>query len=211
MLDESLRRLRTDRLDLWQFHEINWDNDPEWLMEKGGLKAALDAKKAGKVRFIGFTGHKDPRIHAKALSLPFAWDTAQMPINILDAQYRSFQKDVVPLCRRKGVGVIGMKSMGGGAPEGNFLKAGRTDLTAEQCMRFALGVPISTLVVGILSMDQLKMNAALARAWKPMPAAEQKELAAKVKEQAGDGRFELFKSTSNFDGGHHRKQHGFST
>ena len=97
-LEESLRRLRTDHLDLWQFHEIVYDNDPDWVFDKGGLKAALEAQKAGKVRFIGFTGHKDPRIHLKMLAKPYAWDTAQMPINVLDAHYRSFQKEVVPVC-----------------------------------------------------------------------------------------------------------------
>src|SRR5258707_15773788 len=85
-LEDSLRRLKTDHLDLWQFHELVYDNDPDWIFEKGGIKAALEARKAGKVRFIGFTGHKDPRIHLKMLGKPHDWDTAQMPINIMDAQ-----------------------------------------------------------------------------------------------------------------------------
>jgi aryl-alcohol dehydrogenase-like predicted oxidoreductase len=100
-LDDSLRRLRTDRLDLWQFHEIIYDNDPDWVFEKGGLKAALEARKAGKVRYIGFTGHKDPRIHLSMLNKPFDWDACQFPVNVLDLHYRSFQKGVLPVCLRR--------------------------------------------------------------------------------------------------------------
>lgn len=208
-LEDSLRRLRTDHIDLWQFHEINYDNDPQWLLERGGLKAALDAKKAGKVRFIGFTGHKHPDIHLAALRLKFPWDAVQMPINILDTHYRSFQKHVVPVARKQGVGVIGMKSLGGGAPEGNFLMRGRTGLTAEQCLRYALGVDVSTLVVGIMSLEQLKANAAVARDFSPLPPAERDTLLRQLRDEASDGRYELFKSTHLFDGAHHRKQHGF--
>jgi len=110
-LEESLKRLKTDHLDLWQFHENNYDNDPDWVFEKGGIKAAMEARKQGKVRYIGFTGHKDPRIHLKMLAKPFDWDTAQMPINVLDAHFRSFQKEVVPVCLKQKVGVIGMKGL----------------------------------------------------------------------------------------------------
>ena len=123
-LDDSLRRLRTDRIDLWQFHEIIYDNDPDWVFEKGGLKAAIEARKAGKVRYIGFTGHKDPRIHLAMLAKPFEWDTCQMPVNVLDVHYRSFQKQVVPVCLKKKVGVIGMKGFGGG---NGIAAAGRAD------------------------------------------------------------------------------------
>jgi len=208
-LEESLRRLRTDHIDLWQFHEMVYDNDPDWVMEKGGLKAALEAQKAGKVRFIGFTGHKDPRIHLKMLSKPHNWDTAQMPINVMDAHYRSFQNEVVPVCLKKNVGVIGMKGLGGGFPEGRFTsKAG---LTAAECYRYALSLPVAAQVVGITSMAQLKQNIALARNFKPMTAEEKNGLLARVKDAAGDGRHELFKSTKVFDGPHHRRQHGFDT
>src|SRR5262249_23953348 len=119
-LEESLRRLKTDHVDLWQFHEMVYDNDPDWVFDKGGLKPALEAQQAGKVRFIGFTGHKDPRIHLKMLDKPYAWDTAQMPINVMDAHYRSFQKEVVPVCLKKNVGVIGMKGLAGGRTEGRL-------------------------------------------------------------------------------------------
>jgi len=206
-LDDSLRRLRTDHLDLWQFHEMVYDNDPDWVFDKGGIKAALEAQKAGKVRFIGFTGHKDPRIHLKMLAKPYAWDTAQMPINLMDAHYRSFQKEVAPVCLQKNVGVIGMKGLAGGATEGRLpAKAG---VTVEECYRFCLSLPVTAQVMGITSMDQLKQDIQLARTFKPMPTAEKAALLARVKDEAGDGRHELFKSTKVYDGPHHRKQHDF--
>src|SRR5229473_8093504 len=120
-LEDSLRRLQTDHLDLWQFHELVYDNDPDWIFEKGGIKAALEARKAGKVRFIGFTGHKDPRIHLKMLGKPHDWDTAQMPSNVMDAHYQSFQNEGVPGCLNKNFGVIRMKGLAGGQPEGRLV------------------------------------------------------------------------------------------
>lgn len=206
-LEESLRRLKTDHLDLWQFHEMVYDNDPDWVFEKGGLKVALEAKKQGKVRFIGFTGHKDPRIHLKMLAKPYEWDSAQMPINVLDASYRSFQNEVVPVCQQKNVGVIGMKGLAGGHPQGRLIS--HAGLTAAECYRFCLSLPITVQVMGINTMDHLKANVQLARTFKPMTAQEKAALIAKVKDQAGDGRHELFKSTKTFDGPHHRKQHSF--
>jgi aryl-alcohol dehydrogenase-like predicted oxidoreductase len=206
-LEESLRRLKTDHLDLWQFHEMVYDNDPDWVFEKGGLKAALEAQKAGKVRFIGFTGHKDPRIHLKMLAKPHPWDTAQMPINVLDASYRSFQREVVPVCLKKNVGVIGMKGLAGGHPEGRLLS--HVKLTAEECYRYCLSLPIAVQVMGINTMEQLKADIALARSFQPLTTQAKQQLLAKVKDEAGDGRHELFKSTKTFDGPHHRRQHGF--
>ena len=207
-LDESLRRLKTDHLDLWQFHEMVYDNDPDWVFDKGGLKAALEAQKAGKVRYIGFTGHKDPRIHLKMLAKPYAWDTAQMPVNVLDPHYRSFQNEVVPECLKKNVGIIGMKGLAGGATLGRIPE--NKLATVAECYRFCLSSPVASQVMGIISMQQLKENVALARG-KVMVAAERKTLVARVKEQATDGRHELFKSTKFYDGPHHRKQHGFDT
>ena len=207
-LEESLRRLQTDHIDLWQFHEMVYDNDPDWVFEKGGIKAALEAKKAGKVRFIGFTGHKDPRIHLKMLGKPHDWDSAQMPINVMDAHYRSFQNEVVPVCLKKKVGVIGMKGLAGGHPNGRLLT--EAGLTVEECYRYCLSQPVATQVVGITSIAQLKQDVALARSFKPMSDAEKHALISRVKEQATDGRHELFKSTKAFDGPHHRKQHGFA-
>ena len=207
-LEQSLRRLRTDHLDLWQFHEMVYDSDPDWVFEKGGMKAALAARQAGKVRYIGFTGHKHPLIHLKMLGKDHPWDTAQMPINVMDAHYRSFQKDVVPVCLEKNVGVIGMKSLAGGSPRGRIPTT--TGVTAQECIRYALSLPITSLVVGIESMEDLKQDLAIARDFKPMSGAEKTKLLARVRDDATDGRHELFKSTQQFDGVHHRKQHGFA-
>jgi aryl-alcohol dehydrogenase-like predicted oxidoreductase len=204
-LDESLKRLRTDYVDLWQFHEMVYDSDPDWVFDKGGIRAAIEAQKAGKVRHIGFTGHKDPRIHLAMLDKPYDWASSQMPINALDVHYRSFQKHVVPVCLKKQVGVIGMKGFGGGP--GFLAKAG---LTAAEAYRYALSQPVSSQVVGMTSMDQLREIVALARDFKPMSESEQKALTDRVKDVGGDGRFELFKSTQMFDGPVHRKQHGFA-
>jgi aryl-alcohol dehydrogenase-like predicted oxidoreductase len=201
-LDDSLRRLKTDRLDLWQFHEINYDNDPEWIVEKGVLAEGLKAQKEGKVRFLGFTGHKAPHIHLDMLTR-HAWDTAQMPINVCDWFYRSFAKQVVPAANKQGTAVIGMKSLGGG--KGELVQKGVC--TAEEAHRYALSQAIAALVTGIDSMDVLKQNVATARNFKPLEGEELQRLLAKVKPHAGDGRHEHFKSTQKFDSPYHQKQH----
>lgn len=201
-LDDSLKRLKTDRLDLWQFHEINYPDDPDWIFDRGALKAALEARKAGKVRYIGFTGHKDIDIHLKMLAKPFEWDTVQMPINILDAHYRSFQKRVVPECNRRGIGVIGMKGLAGGAIPREL------GLSGTVCRRYALSLPISTLLCGITSRENLKQDLAVARNFKPMTEAELTSLLAETKEPGSTGRLERFKTTRAFDSGYHRRQHG---
>ncbi len=206
-LEDSLRRLRTDHIDLWQFHELVYDNDPDWIFERGGIKAALEAQKAGKVRYLGFTGHKDPRIHLKMLGKPQVWDACQMPINIMDAQYRSFLREVVPVCQQKNTGVIGMKGLGGGFPSGALLE--KAGLSAEECYRFALSQPVASQVMGITSLRQLHENVASAGRG-PMSAEEQSVLLARTREEATDGRHELFKSSRDFDGPHHKKQHGFA-
>jgi predicted aldo/keto reductase-like oxidoreductase len=207
-LEDSLRRLQTDHVDLWQFHEMNYDNDPDWIFEKGAMKYALEAVKAGKVRYLGFTGHKDPRIHLKMLAKPYPWVTAQMPINVMDAFYRSFQHEVLPVCRTKNVAVIGMKSLGGGPLNARIPSL--TKITAEQCVRFALSLPITTLCRGYMKMDQLEEDLRIVRDFKPLTPAEKREILDLAKPDAGDGRHELFKSTQTFDGAPHREQHGFA-
>jgi predicted aldo/keto reductase-like oxidoreductase len=201
-LDDSLRRLRTDHLDLVQFHEINYDNDPDWIVERGCLAEIQKAQKAGKVRFIGFTGHKSPHIHLKMLGA-HAWDTVQMPVNVCDSFYRSFVKQVLPEATRLGTAVIGMKSLGGG--RGEFVQ--KKVCTAAEAHRYALSQPIATLVTGIDSMDVLKQNIATARNFKPIEGKELEALLMKVKTEAGDGRHEQFKSTQKFDSPYHQKQH----
>lgn len=211
-LEDSLRRLRTDHLDLWQFHELVYDNDPDWIFDRGAIRAAIEAREEGKVRFIGFTGHKDPRIHRSMLSKPHVWDTSQMPLNVMDAFYRSFQHEVVPECLERNVGIIGMKSLGGGWPQGKFLEpaaAAAAGLTVEECIRYTLSLPVSTLVVGINTMEHLRQDVAAARDFKPMTVEEMRRLEARVAHVAGDGRHELFKSSKMYDGPVHRAQHEF--
>jgi predicted aldo/keto reductase-like oxidoreductase len=207
-LEDSLRRLQTDHLDLWQFHEINYDNDPDWILERGALSEALKAQKEGKVRFVGFTGHKSPHIHLKMLKL-HAWDTVQMPINVCDAHYRSFAREVLPEAVKRGSGVIGMKSLGGGA-QGKGRFPTENVCTVAEARRYALSQDIASLVVGIDSMAVLQQDLAHARAFKPFGDDEAKQLLAKVKPHAGDGRHERFKSTQFYDGPYHQAQHGLT-
>ncbi len=205
-LEDSLKRLQTDVIDLWQFHEINYDNDPDWIVEKGALAEALKAQKEGKVRFIGFTGHKSPHIHLKMLPR-HKWDTVQMPMNVCDYHYRSFVHQVVPEANKLGIGCIGMKSLGGGANHQGQLVVNKV-CTVDEARHYALSQEIASLVVGIDSMEVLKQDLATARAFKKMNAEELRKLTARVKEVAGDGRHERFKSTQFYDGPYHQKQHG---
>jgi predicted aldo/keto reductase-like oxidoreductase len=207
-LEDSLRRLRTDHIDLVQFHEINYDNDPDWIMQRGCLDEMQKAQKAGKVRFIGFTGHKDPRLHLEMLKR-HQWDTVQMPINVCDYFYRSFQRQVVPEANRLGVAPIGMKSLGGGdSHKGRFITA--HVCTAAEARRYALSQNIASLVCGIDSMEVFKQDLSIARDFKPLTEEQQEQIRQKVKAVAGDGRHERFKSTQLFDGIYHRKQHGLT-
>ena len=206
-LEDSLKRLQTDVIDLWQFHEINYDNDPDWVIEKGGLAEALKAQKEGKVRFIGFTGHKDPRIHLEMLKR-HTWDTVQCPINVCDYLYRSFTQLLVPEANKKQVGVIGMKSLGGGSNHAGRFPTEKVCSVAE-ARQYSLSQPIASLVVGIDGMDILKQDIENARKFKLLTEAELKSLLEKVKPVATDGRHERFKSTQVFDGPYHQKQHGF--
>jgi predicted aldo/keto reductase-like oxidoreductase len=207
-LDDSLRRLRTDHIDLVQFHEINYDNDPDWIIERGCLDVMLKAQKAGKVRFLGFTGHKDPRIHL-ALLKRHKWDTVQMPINICDYWYRSFQRQVVPEANKLGIAPIGMKGLGGGSDHKGRLVASHV-CSVTEARRYSLSQPIASLVCGIDSMDVLKQDLGIARNFKPYTEEEITALRNKVRAVAGDGRHERFKSTQFYDGPYHRKQHHMS-
>jgi uncharacterized protein len=203
-LEESLKRLQTDYLDLWQFHECNYHNDPDWVFEKGGIRAALEAKKQGKVRFIGFTGHKAPMIHLKMLGQKFDWDACQMPNNVLDAKFLSFRNEVMPACLKRSIGVLGMKGCCG---DQRLLSTGL--VSVEDCYRYCLSQPVSTQIVGLTSLDDLKTALRIAREFKPLTLAEHDALQAKVKDVQGDGRYELFKSAKNYDSAYHRTQHGF--
>jgi len=206
-LEDSLRRLKTDRLDLWQFHEIVYDNDPDWIFaEDGAIHVGLKALKEGKVRFLGFTGHKDPSIHLKMLSMPYEWSAVLMPLNVMDPHYRSFQKQVLPVLNKRQIGALGMKSLGG---SGNIVtKAG---IPVADALRYVMSLPIASLVSGIDSEKVLDQNLKIVRDFQPMSEDEKRAIEARTLRMAGDGRFELFKSSKAFDGPVHRKQHGFET
>ncbi|WP_455387939.1 aldo/keto reductase [Petrachloros mirabilis] len=205
-LDESLRRLKTDYLDLWQIHEVVYEDDPDRHFVPGGAAdALLEAKRQGKVRFIGFTGHKDPKIHLKMLSHDFPFDTCQMPLNVFDGTYRSFEQDVLPVLNQRGIAPLGMKSLSGNAEP---IKQGI--VTPEEAIRYVLSLPIASLVSGIDSREVLKQNLDIARRFSPMTAVEMGALRTRAGRYASDGRFELFKSTNRYDGRIGREQHGLS-
>ena len=199
-LDQSLRRLQTDRIDLVQIHEVIRDDDPEQCFAPGGaIEAYLEAKKAGKLRFIGFTGHKDPRIHKHMFEVAkqhgFHFDTVQMPINVLDAHYHSFEKEVLPVAVQEGTAVLGMKSMGAGL----ILESGAA--SALDCLRYAMSVPgVSLTITGCDSEGVLEQALWLATTFKPMSEQERKDLLAHTAPQARDGKWEKFKTTHQFDG-----------
>jgi aryl-alcohol dehydrogenase-like predicted oxidoreductase len=204
-LEQSLRRLKTDHLDLWQIHEVVYADDPGRHHAPGGAVEALEqAKRQGKTRFVGFTGHKDPAIHLDMLARGFAFDTVQLPLNCFDAHFRSFQARVLPELARRGIGVIGMKSLG----DGTGVK--KRAVAATEALRYAMSLPgVSTTVSGIDSLRVLKQNLGVARGFKPMDAAERRGLEERCAAVAGDGRFELYKSSMRHDGPVGRKQHGF--
>jgi uncharacterized protein len=204
-LEDSLRRLQTDYLDLWQVHELAYDNDPEMHFAPGGVIEALEqAQQQGKVRFVGFTGHKSPEIHLKMLAYEYPFDTCQLPLNCFDATFRSFEQRVLPELARQGIAAIGMKSLGG---VGDMVKAGA--VTAEEALRYALSLPVATVVSGIESAQVLEQNLNVVRSFTPMSAEEGQELRERCVALAGDGRFELYKVTAKHEGPIGRAQHGF--
>ena len=204
-LEESLRRLRTDHLDLWQIHEVVYANDPDWHFAPGGVIEALDqARREGKVRFVGFTGHKDPLIHLDMLARGFDFDTCQLPLNCFDAHFRSFETLVLPELARRDIAPIGMKSMGG---DGSVVTRGR--VRPEDALRYAMSLPVAVTVSGIDSLDVLQQNVAVANDFEPLAPAELQQLRASVAERAADGRLELYKTSMMHDGPIGREQHGF--
>ncbi len=198
-LDESLRRLQVDMIDLVQHHEIIRYEDPNRVFDDDGANAALvEARQAGKLRYIGFTGHKDPHIHLYMLQVAaehgFHFDAAQMPLNVMDAHYRSFAKLVVPELVRKGIGVLGMKPMANGI----ILRSGT--VTPTECLHYALNLPTSVVITGIDHMDILDQDLQAVRTFRPMSAEQVQALLAKTATAAARGEFEPFKTSSIFDG-----------
>ena len=197
-LEESLRRLQTDCIDLVQHHEVIRFDDAHRMFDAEGANAALlEAKRAGKLRYIGFTGHKDPRIHLHTLAVAkengFAFDAVQMPLNVMDAHYRSFEKLVLPQLVKQKVGVLGMKPMANGI----ILRS--KAVTAEECLRYALSLPTSVVITGVDSMAILDQAVAIATGFTPLTAAARGKILAKTAKPASRGEFELFKTTSLFD------------
>jgi aryl-alcohol dehydrogenase-like predicted oxidoreductase len=198
-LDESLRRLQVEHIDLVQHHEILRFEDPHRIFhEDGANQALIEARDAGKLRYIGFTGHKDPRVHSYMLEVSkergFKFDTVQMPLSVMDAHYRSFEKQVLPELIRQGIGVLGMKSMANG-----ILLRSKT-ATPIECLHYALNLPTSVVVTGIDSMEILEQAFEAVRTFHPMSREQVETLLAKTSEAAGGGQFEPFKTSSIFDG-----------
>jgi aryl-alcohol dehydrogenase-like predicted oxidoreductase len=205
MLEESLRRLQTDHLDLWQIHGVSFDNDPELAYARGGVLEALErAKKQGKTRFVGFTGHKHPRIHLKMLSHDYLFDSVQMPLNCFDASYRSFQHVVLPELQRRGIAALGMKRLGG---NGQPVLQGA--VTVQEALRYAMSLPVATTISGIDSLAVLRQNLGVARGFKPLTPEAMKALRDRCAPAAGDGHLELYKSTIKYDGTIGREQRGY--
>jgi predicted aldo/keto reductase-like oxidoreductase len=201
-IDESLRRLQVDSVDLMQFHEVIRLEDPDRIFaEGGGMEAMLEAKKAGKLRYIGFTGHKDPLVHLRMLEIArkhqFRFDAVQMPLNVMDAHFRSFTHDVVPGLVSDGIGVLGMKCFG----DGYILKS--NVVKPIECLHYCLNLPVSVQITGIDSQMLLDQALEAARTYRPFSEAELASLLDRTRPSAQDGKYELYKTTTHFDGTGH--------
>jgi len=204
-LEQSLRRLQTDHIDLVQFHEVIRSGDPERIFGAGGaVEAALAARKAGKIRYIGFTGHKDPGIHLKMINTGFAhsftFDAVQMPLNVMDAHFRSFAHQVLPVLVQHGIGVLGMKPMGSG-----LILRSKT-VTPIECLHYAMNLPTSVVINGCDSLERLNQALEAAKTFKPMDQSELTALLSKTAVAAAEGQFEPFKTSHDFDGTYHNPQ-----
>ncbi len=205
MLEQSLRRLQTDHLDLWQVHGVTFQNDPELFMRPGGAaEALLKAKKDGKVKFLGFSGHKDPEIHLAMLATGFPFDAVQMPLNPFDANFFSFEEKVLPVLNQRGIAPLGMKPIGG---HGEPVQKGI--FTAEELLRYAMSLPVATTITGVSEMSILQQNLKVAQGFTPMSAGEMQNLRERAKQYAGDGRFELYKTSIKYDNPEARLAHDF--
>lgn len=192
-LDETLGRLKTDHVDIWSFHEVIYDNDPDWIYDHGGLDAMQEAREQGKVRFIGFGGHKSPHVHLKLLHRGFAWDAVLMPLNPLDASFRSFEKQVLPETIRSGAAVIGIKPMASGG------LAQVKDMKPEESLRYCLSLPVSSVLCGMETPAILRKNLKLVTDFKAFHPGEMDAMRQKARSVAGDGRAERYKTTQEFD------------
>ena len=189
-LETSLRRLQVDMIDLWQFHELVHPDQPRRIYENGAIDVALKAKDQGKIRYIGFTGHHINRTHLDMIERGFAWDTLQMPLNLFDYHFRSFQNNVLPVAAAKGMGVIAMKTLGGSPA--NFLEPGA--VSAEECIRYAMDLPVSTVCSGMDSMALLETNLAIAKSFVPLTDEQRNALRERVRPHAAKGMHEVYKT-----------------
>ena len=204
-LEESLQMLQTDYLDLWQIHEVVWEEDPDQIFAPGGsAEAMLRAKEQGKVRYIGFTGHKHPDIHRRMLEQGFPWDAVQMPLNVLDAHYASFEREIVPLCQEQGIAVIGMKSNAGG-----HLNDTHLGIAPEDALRYAMSLPVATVVSGMTSLEVLRKNIAVADGFEPLANDERANLLLRSAPHADGAVAEPFKSSRVFEGKEGRLANGY--
>lgn len=197
-IDQSLERLQTETIDLLQFHEVIRLEDPDRIFaDDGALRAVEDARQAGKLRFVGFTGHKDPIVHLRMLDVAaehgFQFDAVQMPLNVFDAHFRSFEHAVLPVAVQRGIGVLGMKSIG----NGKILDA--KVVSAAECLRYVIGLPVATVISGIDSMQILRQTLDVVRDFQPLTPSESAALLARTKEAAKAGRYERFKTSDEFD------------
>lgn len=197
-IDDSLKALQTDRIDLMQHHEVIRMEDPDRIFAPGGaMEALVEAQKAGKIRYIGFTGHKDPLVHLRMLELAaqnnFRFDTVQMPLNVMDGHFRSFEKQVLPVLVQNQIGVLGMKSMGD-----SYVLRSNT-VTPIECLHYAMNLPTSVVITGIDTMQLLDQAFEAARTFKPMDAAQVAAMLDRTRSAAAKGQYELYKTSSQFD------------
>jgi uncharacterized protein len=205
MLEESLNRFQTDHLDLWQVHGVSFENDADLFMRPGGAaEALLKAKQQGKVRFLGFTGHKDPSLHLRMLQTDFPFDAVQMPLNSFDANFHSFEIQVLPELIRRGIAPLGMKPLSG---HGEPIQQGA--VSAEEALRYAMSLPVATTITGMERLDVLYQNLKIAQGFQPMTPEEMQALRERTREVSADGHFELYKVSLKFDNPEARLAHGF--
>jgi predicted aldo/keto reductase-like oxidoreductase len=193
-LEISLKRLQTDHLDLWQFHSIERPEDPDWIFEKNGaIEAAEQAKKEGKVRFVGFTGHKNPEYHLAMLAKPYAWDAVQMPLNAMDPHFRSFEQRVLPEAVKRNLGIVGMKPMA-------FQNAPKTGaITSVECLHYAMNLPVSVTITGCETLERLETALQAVKSFRQFSQAEMQALRDRMKPFVKDGQGEPYKITTDFD------------
>lgn len=197
-IEECLRRLQTETIDLLQFHEVIRMDDADRVFSPGGaMEAVLAARQAGKVRYIGFTGHKSPEVHLRMLQTAsdhgFTFDAVQMPLNVMDAHFRSFQREVVPVLQQQDIGILGMKSLG----EGHVLRSGV--VTAEECLRYAMDLPVHVTIVGCATLEHLEAALSAARSLRPMTTQQRESLLARTAGTGRTGEYEPYKTGTDFD------------